>query len=158
MANTRGSKTDRSGLANKPYSATLGVLVVTSYLLCALSGALLAIDFLGYHVPDRPPHPIALILMLVLGLAIAAAAHFFGAGRNEGISAQGWLGVADVLHIRLAFASLMFLGGVFKYAVAGKSIPLYPVGLLVLICGFVLLSRLVTKRIFKLDHRKHTQG
>ena len=95
---------------------------------------------------------------MILGLAIAAVGQLFGAGRNEGIRARGWVGVIDAVHIKLAYAAIVFMGCVLKYAVAGEHIPLYPVGLLTIVAGFLLASRALTKYVFNLDHRKRAKG
>jgi hypothetical protein len=158
MTNIRISGTVQPGLARKPYSAGLGMLALVSMMISVFSAWLLAFDFLGYHAPGHAPHPIVSSLILVLGLAIAAVGQLFGAGRNEGIRARGWVGVIDVVHIRFAFAAIVFMGCVLKYAMAGKHIPLYPVGLLTIVGGFLLASRALTKYVFKLDDRKRTKG
>ena len=158
MTNIRVGPTVQPGLSNKPYSAGLGMLVIVSTMISVFSAWLLAFDFLGYHAPGHAPHPTVSILILVLGLAIAAVGQIFGAGRNEGIRDRGWVGVIDAVHIRLAFAAIVFVGCVVKYAVAGKHIPLYPVGLLTIVSGFLLASRAFTKYVFNLDHRKHPKG
>ena len=158
MTNTRVSGTVQSGLARKPYSAGLGMLGIVSMGLSVFSGWLLAFDFLGFHAPGHAPNPTVSTLILVLGLTIAAVGQLFGAGRNEGISTRGWLGVIDVLHIRLTFAAIAFLGYMLKYAMSGKHIPMYPVGLLAIASGFLLLSRALTKNVFEIDHRKHAKG
>jgi hypothetical protein len=126
MANTRLNGTVQPGLSRKPYSARLGILGIVSNVISMMSAWLLAFDFLGYHAPGRPPHPIASGLILLLGLSIAAAGQLLGAGRNEGIGARGWVGVIDVVHIRLSFAALVFMGCVLKYAIAGKNSSLLP--------------------------------
>ena len=158
MANTRLGGTVQPGLSRKPYSAGLGVLVLVSIVISIMSAWLLAFDFLGYHAPGRPPHPIASGFILVLGLSIAAVGQLFGAGRNEGIGARGWVGVIDIVHIRLSFAALVFMGCVLKFAIAGKTVPFYPVGLLTIVSGILLLLRALTKYVFRLDRRKRTKG
>ncbi len=154
MTNIQVSGTVRRGLARKPYSAGLGMLLLVSMMISALSASLLASDFLGYHAPGRAPHPIVLSLMLALGLVIAAVGQILGAGRNMGIRTRGWLGVIDAVHVHLVLASIVFVGRVLKYAVTGKQIHLYPVGLLTIACGLLLASRPITKYVFNLDHRK----
>ena len=158
MANTRVSGTVQSGLARKPYSAGLGVLVMVSNGLAAFSGFLLTYNLLGYYAPGQAPYPIVSTLILVLGLAIAAVGQLFGSGRNEGIRTRGWVGVIDVLHIRLSYAAIAFLGFVLKFAIRGKHIPLHPVGLLAIGGGFLLASRAITKYVFNVDHRKRAKG
>jgi hypothetical protein len=158
MTNIRVSGTVQPGLSSKPYPAGLGMLVIVSTMISVFSAWLLAFEFLGYHAPGHAPHPTVSILLLVLGLAIAAVGQQFGAGRNEGIRERGWVGVIDVVHIRLTFAAIVFMGWVLKYAMAGKHIPLYPVGLLTIVGGFLLASRALTKYVFNLDHRKRAKG
>jgi hypothetical protein len=158
MTNIQVSGTVRRGLARKPYSAGLGMLLLVSMTISALSASLLASDFLGYHAPSRAPHPIVSILILLSGLAIAAVGQILGAGRNLGIRTRGWLGVIDAVHIHLVLASIVFVGCVLKYTVAGKQIHLYPVGLLTIVCVFLLASRPLTKYVFNLDHRKRLKG
>lgn len=158
MTNIWVSGTVQPGLARKPYSASLGMIAIISMMISVFSAWLLAFDFLGHHAPDHAAHPTVSILILVLGLTIAAVGQLFGAGRNEGIRARGWVGVIDVVHIRLAFAAIVFMGCVLKYAVAGKHIPLYPVGLLTILGGFLLATRAITKYVLNLDRRKHAKG
>ena len=157
MANTRVSGTEQPGLAKRPYSAGLGILALISLLISVFSAWLLAFDFLGYHVPGRPPHPEISGLLLVLGLSIATVAQLLGAGRNEGIRARGWVGIIDVLLRRLAFAGIVFMGTVLKFATRGKKIDLYPVGVLTIVSGFFVASRLVTKYVFHMDHRRRAK-
>jgi hypothetical protein len=120
-----------------------------------LSAWSLAYDFVGYHVPDRPPHPEISALALVFGLSLAVVGQLLGSGRNEGIKSRGWAGVLDVLLIRLAFAGLSFMVTVLQFTMRGEQIQLYPVGLLTIVSGFFLLSRIIAKRIFHLDQRRH---
>ncbi len=154
MSSTPASETVHPGLAKKPYSAALGIVVIVSMVLSVLSAALLAFDFLGYHAPGQAPHPIFWILVLALGLCVAIVGQLLGAGRNEGVRARGWLGVITVLHIRLAWAAIAFLGCVLKYAMAGKTIPHKPVGMLAILSGVILASRALTKYVFHFDHRR----
>lgn len=153
MSSTQASGAVQPGLAKKPYSAVLGIVAIASSVISATSAALLAFDYLGYHAPGQAPHPTVWILLLALGLCIAVVGQLFGAGRNEGIRARGWRGVITVLHIRLAYAAIVFLGCVLKYAMAGKTIPLYPVGILAIVSGVILASRALTKYVFDLDRR-----
>jgi len=158
MTNIRVRGTVQPGLARKLYSAGLRILVIVSSMISVFSAWLLAFDFLGQHAPGYAPHPTVSTLILILGLAIAAVGQLFGAGRNEGIRARGWAGVIDAVHIMLAYAAIVIVGCVLKYAVAGKHIPLYPVGLLTIEAGFLLASRALTKYVFNLDHRKRAKG
>ena len=158
MTNIRVSGTVQPGLARKPYSAGLGMLAIISVMISLFSAWLLAFEFLGYHAPGQAPDPTVSILLLILGLAIGAVGQLLGAGRNEGIRTRGWLGVIDVVHIRLTFAAIVFMVNVLKYALAGKHIPLYPVGLLTIVGGFLLASRALTKYVFNLDHRKRAKA
>jgi hypothetical protein len=157
MANARVSGAVHPGLAKKPYSTGLGILGLVSTVISVLSGWLLAFDFLAYHAPGRPPHPEISSLLLVLGLFLAVLGQLLGAGRNEGIRARGWLGVIDVLLIRLALAGIAFMGTVLKYAMRGKRIGLYPVGVLMIVSGFFVASRLLTKYVLHMDHRRRTK-
>jgi hypothetical protein len=157
MANARVSGAVQPGLAKKPYSTGLGILDLISTVISVLSGWLLAFDFLGYHAPGRSPHPEISSLLLVLGLSLATVGQLFGAGRNEGIRARGWVGVIDVLLIRLAFAGIVFMGTVLKYAMHGQRIGLYPVGVLTIVSGFFVASRLLTKYVLRIDHRGRTK-
>lgn len=154
MNNTAVRGSGRPGLAKKPYSAGLGLVALISLVIPVLSARLLAFDLLGYHVPDRPPHPEIWGLVLVLGLSLAIVGQLLGAGRNEGIRSRGWVGVMDVLFMRLAFAGLAFMGSVLQYAIRGKQIPLYPVGLLTILSGFFFVSRVIAKYIFHVDRRR----
>jgi hypothetical protein len=156
VANARVSGAVRQGLAKKPYSTGLGILSLTSTGISVLSGWLLAFDFLGYHAPGRPPHPEISSLLLLLGLFLATLGQLLGAGRNEGIRARGWVGVIDVLLMRLAFAGFVFMVPVLILAMRGKRIGLYPVGVLTIVSGFFLASRLLTKYVFHMDDRRRT--
>ena len=78
-----------------------------------------------------------------------------GAGRNEGIRARGWMGVIDVLLIRLALAGIVFILTVLKYAMRGKEIELFPVGVLAIVSGLFVASRLIAKYVFHIDRGKH---
>jgi hypothetical protein len=129
MFNDRVDRAEQLGLVKKPYSAGLGITGLVSMGISGFSGFLLAYDFLGYHAPGRAPHPALSGLILVLELSLAAFGQVLGAGRNEGIRTRGWLGVIDVLLIRLALAGTIFIGSVVKYAMHGKQIHqihLYP--------------------------------
>ena len=158
MANALVSSAERPALPKKPYSAGLGILGLISTVISVFSGGLLAFDFLGYHAPGRPPHPEISCLLLGLGLSIAAVAQVLGGGRNEGIRARGWVGVIDVLLIRLALAGAVFMGLVLKFAMRGKQIHMYPLGVLTIISGFFLASRLITKYVFHIDRRRRTSA
>jgi len=158
MERARVSGAVQPGLARKPYSTGLGILGLISTGISVLSGWLLAFDFLGYHAPGRPPHPEISSLVLVFGLSLATVGQLAGAGRNEGIRARGWVGVIDVLLIRLAFAGIAFMGTVLKYAMGGKRIGLYPVGVLTVVSGFFLTLRLLTKYILHIDRQRRTKG
>ena len=154
MANTQVTEMQRLGLAKKPYSAGLGILRLSSQVIVMLGGALLAYDFVGYHAPGHLPHPKISVLLLALGLSIAAVGQVLGAGRNEGIRVRGWVGVIDVLHLRIAFAGLAFLYVVVHYAWQGKQIHLYTVGILTIISGFLVVSRVIAKFVFHIDRRR----
>lgn len=154
MARSQVSGAQKLGLAKKPYSPILGSLVIISMVISILAAWFLAFDFLGYHAPGRPSHPTTSVLLLILGLSIAAVGQLFGAGRNEGIRVRGWIGVVDVLHIRLAVAGIVFIGTVLRFALHGKQIPLYPVGYLAIIAGFFVASRVFTKFYLQIDRRK----
>ena len=154
MSETQVGGAEQRGLAKKPYSARLGLLGLISMVISVLSARFLAYDFLGYHAPGRPPHPEISGLILVLGLSLATVGQLLGASRNEGIRSRGWVGVMDALFIRLAFAGLVFMGSVLQYAIRGKQIPLYPVGLLTIVSGFFVASRVIAKCIFHIDRRR----
>lgn len=154
MGNTKAGGAEGPGLAKKGYSARLGLAATISLVISVLSAPFLAIDFLGYHAPGRAPHPEISGLILVLGLSIAAAGQLLGAGRNEGIRSQGWVGVIDVLSIRLAFAGFAFMTSVLQYAMRGAQIQLYPVGLLTVVSALLVLSRVVAKYVLHLDRRR----
>lgn len=158
MANSQVSDIKRLALAKKPYSPTLGILVIVSTGISALAGGLLAFDFLGYHAPGRQPHPRIFILLLAFGLSIAAVGQLLGAGRNEGIRVRGWVGVIDVLHMRLVFAGMAFMAVVLRYAMQGRQIHLYPVGILTIVSGLLFASRVITKYVFHIDERRHARG
>jgi hypothetical protein len=151
------STAERPGLATKPYSAGLGILSIISTLISMLSAWALAFDFLGYHAPNRPPHPEISILILLFGLSLATVGQLLGAGRNEGIRTRGWLGVIDVLLIRLALAGLVFMGTVLRYAMHGEEIRLFPVGVLTIVSGLFVASRLIAKYVFHIDRSRRAK-
>ncbi len=93
----------------------------------------------------------------MLGLFLATLAQLLGAGRNEGIRARGWVGVIDVLLIRLAYAGIAFIGTVGRYAMRGERINLYPVGVLTIVSAFFIGSRLITKYVFHVDRRRRAK-
>lgn len=125
--------------AAKSNSKLLAPFVLGGIMLPILSGAFLAIDYIGY--PNEPT-PIAPYVLLPVGLLLAAGGQRLIAGR--------WEGVTEVLHIRLAYAGLVFVGWAAKYAMAGRSIHRYPAGLLAIIAGILLISRLLAKYHVKL--------
>ena len=151
------SAAERPGLENKPYSAGLGILSILSSLISTFSAWALAFDFLGYHAPNSPPHPEFFSLLLLFGLSLAILGQLLGAGRNEGIKARGWVGVIDVLLIRLALAGIVFMGTVLGYAMHGKEIALFPVGVLTIVSGFFVASRLIAKYVFHIDRWRHAK-
>lgn len=155
--NARVSGAEQPGLEKKPYSTGLGILSVISTLIAVLSAWALAFDFLGYHAPGHPPHPEFSTLLLLFGLSLATVGQLLGAGRNEGIRARGWVGVIDVLLIRLALAGIVFMLTVLKYAMRGKEIELFPVGVLAIVSGFFVASRLIAKYVFHIDRWRHSK-
>jgi len=157
MSNPWANGAVQPGLAKKPYSTGLGILSFISTLISVFSAWLLAFDFLGYHAPDRPPHPEMSSLLLVLWLFLAVMGQLLGAGRNEGIRARGWVGVIDILLIRLAFAGIVFMGTALKYAMRGNKIGLYPVGVLTIVSGFFVASRLLTKYALRIDRLRRAK-
>ena len=98
----------------------MGLLIVVGIVLPTLAAILFALDCLEHVVWNRPPHPIIFILLLAFGLALAAMGQMLSKGRNEGIRTNGWKGVLEVIHIRLAYAGLAFLSVASKYAVTGR--------------------------------------
>lgn len=154
MARSQISGAQKLGLAKKPYSPILGILVVVSTGISMFAAWLLAFDFLGYHAPGHLPHPKISLLLLMLGLSIATVGQLLGAGRNEGIRVRGWVGLINVLHIRLAFAGIAFMGAVLKYAMRGRQIHLYPMGFLTIIAGFFVALRMIAKYVFHIDRRR----
>ncbi len=158
MAGSQVNGAQKLGLAKKPYSPILGILVVLSTVISVFAAWLLAFEFLGYHAPGYLPHPKMAVLLLIVGLSIATVGQLFGAGRNEGIRVRGWVGVLDVLHVRLAFAGVVYMGVVLKYALRGSQIHLYPVGLLTIVAGFFVASRAFTKFYLQIDRRNRAKG
>jgi len=47
---------------------------------------------------------------------------------------------------------------VLKFALAGKQIHFYPVGVLTIVSGFLLASRLAVKFIFHIDRRRRMRA
>jgi hypothetical protein len=154
MIHSQAGTIERRGLRKQPYSVGLGILVLTSTLLSVLASSLLAFDFLGYHAPGLSPHPRILGGVLLLGLSLAMVGQALGSGRNEGIRTQGWLGFVGVLLMRLCYAGLAFMGCVAKYALRGKHIPLYPVGVLTIVSGLFVSARFIAKFVLQLDRRR----
>ena len=154
MTHAQVRMAEQSASRKKPYSAGLGLLGIISTVLSVLPAGLLAFDLLGYHARGHSSHPGILGLILLLGLSLAMLGQALGGGRNEGIRIRGWIGVIDVLSIRLGFAGIVFIGCVVKYALQGKHIPLYPVGVLTIASALFLAARLIAKFVFHMDGRR----
>jgi hypothetical protein len=67
------------------------------------------------------------------------------------------LGVIDVLLIRLALAGLVFMGTVLRYAMHGEEIRLFPVGVLTIVSGLFVASRLIAKYVFHIDRSRRAK-
>jgi len=119
-------------------SILLAPFVLGGIVLSVLSGAFLAIHYVGY---PNAPTPIVPYILLPVGLLLAAIGQRLTTGR--------WEGITEVLHIRLAYAGLLYTGMAMKYAVGGRPIHRYPVGLLI-ISVILMISRLLAKRHAKL--------
>lgn len=124
---------------------SLGILVLVGLVLPILSAGLLVFDCFGYHAPNRPPHLLTWGFLLLVGLGFAVVGEQLTSGRLEGIKARGWRGLAEVVHIRLAYASVVFAGGAVKFAFAGRSVRTYPGDALIIASVLILVSRLLAK-------------
>ncbi|MGH9513268.1 MAG: hypothetical protein ACRD2U_14135 [Terriglobales bacterium] len=120
----------------------LYVLIPGGIICTVLSGAILAIHYVGF--PNDFSVPVIAYVLLPLGLLLAAAGHRVLKGR--------WNGVAAVLHMKLAYAALAFTGVTVKYVLAGKSVRMYPVGVLLVISGLFYVSRLLMRWVAADDY------
>ena len=121
-------------MSKKVYSTFLYILIPGGLILPVIAGGALAIHYIGY--PNSPNLGV-LYASLPVGLLLAAEGHHQLAGT--------WKGLAEVLHVRLALAALVYLGWAFKYALAGSAIHLFPAGLMALVSAVVIASRLVLR-------------
>jgi hypothetical protein len=121
-------------LRQKTSSKLLYVLVPGGIVLPIIAGGALAIHYVGF---PGAPNLFVMYALLPLGLLLAAD----GQRRIAGT----WEGLPEVLHIRLAWAALVYLGWVLKYAAIGRPIHLYPAGIVALISGVCLASRLLMR-------------
>lgn len=115
-------------------SKLVAPFVLGGLILPVLSGAFLAIDYIGY---PNAPTPVVPYILLPVGLLLAAVGQRVTAGR--------WKGTPEFLHMTLAFTGLAYLVFAVKYAVTGRSIHRYPAGLFVIISGILIISRLLAK-------------
>jgi hypothetical protein len=99
-----------------------------------IASVALAVHYVGY---PGAPNLVVMYALLPLGLLLAAE----GECRVTGT----WGGVPEVLHVRLAGASLVYLGWVLKYVAVGRPIHLYPAGVIALISGICRVSRLLIR-------------
>jgi len=121
-------------LSEKTDSKLLYILVPGGIALPIIAGAALAIHYVGH---PSAPNLVVMYALLPLGLLLAAE----GERRVTGT----WKGVPEELHVRLAAASLVYLGWVFKYVAVGRPIHLYPAGIIALMSGVCLVSRLLIR-------------
>jgi hypothetical protein len=121
-------------LSHKTNSKLLYFLVPGGIALPIIASGALAIHYVGF---PGAPNLFVMYALLPLGLLLAAEGQHRIAGT--------WESVPEVLHIRLAWAALVYLGWVLKYAVVGRPIHLYPAGILALISGVCLASRLLMR-------------
>ena len=121
--------------AARSNSKLFRLFLLAGLILPVLSGAFLAIAYIGY---PNAPRPVVPYILLPLGLLSAVAGQRLSADRWEG-------GVIQVLHLRLSYAAIVYLAWTAKYALAGRPIQRYPAGLLAVISGILLVSRLLIK-------------
>ena len=107
---SRGSFLDRPEAQSN--SKLFPLFYLSGLMLPVISGFLFAIVYIGFFPHARTPVVVPCIL-LPLGLLSAAAGQRLSPRRWEG-------GVMEVLHIRLAYAALVYLGWAVKYTLAGR--------------------------------------
>lgn len=136
---TAESPEPRVHLLDRPAAPTASklfpLLFLIGLMLPVVSGGWLAIGYIGF--PNSPP-PVVPYILLPLGLISAVVGQRLSPDRWEG-------GAVKVLHIRLAYAALVYLGWAVKYTLAGRPIQRYPAGLFAVISGILLVSRLLIK-------------
>src|SRR6202021_1219517 len=100
------------------------------------------------------PYPDGLGMLVIVSTMISVFSAWLLAFEFLGYHAPGHAPHPTVsillLILGLTFAAIVFMGWVLKYAMAGKHIPVYPVGLLTIVGGFLLASRALTKYVFNL--------
>ena len=134
-----GSRHDR---ALESYSAFHAILKIGGFMIVVLPGSFLAIHYILHpNVPTPIPAYFSYGLLLG-GLLLAAVGHRLTEGR--------WKGVADYLLYALAGAGLVYLGAAAKFSMGGTPIHWYPAGILAVISGALVISRLLTKNCSKL--------
>jgi hypothetical protein len=121
-------------LSKKAYSKRLYVVVPGGLVFPIIASSALAIHYVGY---PSAPNLSVIYALLPLGLLLAAEGHHRIAGT--------WKGLPEVLHVRLALAGLAYLACAFKYVSVGRPIHLYPAGILALVSGVCLVSRLIMR-------------
>lgn len=97
-----------------------------------MSAAFFAIHYIGF--PETPA-PIIADILLPVGLLLAAIGQRMPRG--------GWQSCTEVLHVRLAAASLVYLGWAASYSMKGVTIHWYPAGLIATISAMLVISRLL---------------
>jgi hypothetical protein len=126
----------------KSYSAFHTILKISGFMFVVLPGSFLAVHYISKPNAPTPISPYFSHGLLLLGLLLTAAGHRLTEG--------GWKGVAGYLHYALAGAGLVYLGAAAKCAMDGRSIHLYPAGILAAITGALVISRLLAKNRSKL--------
>lgn len=133
---THPLKADFRGRATTQSSSKLFPLYwLTGLILPVISGGWLAIAYIGF---PHNPSPVVPYILLPLGLLSAAAGQRFAPDKWEG-------GVMEVLHLRLTYAGLAYLGYAGKYTLHGRTIQRYPAGFFAVMSGILLVSRLLIK-------------
>jgi hypothetical protein len=134
-----GSPHDR---AAKSYSAFHAILKIGGFMLVVLPASFLAIHYILQPNAPTPISPLFSYGLLLLGLLLAAVGHRLTEGR--------WKGVAGYLHYALAGAGLVYLGAAAEFSMDGRPVHWYPAGILAVISGALVISRLLAKNRSKL--------
>jgi hypothetical protein len=126
----------------KSCSAFHAILKISGFILVVLPGSFLAIHYIFQPEAPTPISPYFSYGLLLLGLQLAAVGHRLTEGR--------WKGVAGYLHYALAGAGLVYLGAAAKFSMDGRPVHRYSAGILTVISGALVISRLLARSRSKL--------
>lgn len=123
-------------LTKKSEPKSLYVLISGGIVLPAIAAAYAGIAYCGH--PNQTHTPAIAFVYLILGLSLYAAGHKINTGK--------WTGVVMQIHAMLAIASVAFFLEVMNYWWrAGRPIHMYPAGVLAIVAGIIIISRLLMR-------------